>query len=89
MVCYEQAIEVSKESIANNPNTIRLQIQLVLLEIEYRKCYRCNLLATQMTKTFPSVAPPWMLLSRALDASGDHEGARVAQRRAAEIQNEQ
>ncbi len=86
---HEQAIEVSKESIANNPNTIRLQIQLALLEIEYGNVTDAILLATQMTKTFPSVAPPWMLLSRALDASGDHEGARVAQRRAAEIQNEQ
>jgi tetratricopeptide (TPR) repeat protein len=85
---YEQAIATSKTSILKNPNAIRLQIQLALLEIEFGNADDAVVLARQMTETFPGVAVPWMLLSRALDTVGDHEGARKAQAEAAKIQGE-
>ena len=85
---YEQAIVASKDSIENNPNAIRLQIQLVLLEIEFGSIENAVRLATQMTAAFPGDPIPWMLLSRSLDAFGDHEGARKAQSQAAKIQGE-
>jgi len=85
---YEQAIAASKESVIHNPSEIRLQIQLALLEIEFGDIDNAIVLATQMTTSFPDVAAPWMLLSRALDSFGDHTGARKAQAQAARIQGE-
>ena len=85
---YEQAIAASKTSVAKNPIAIRLQIQRVLLEIEFGDAENAVVLAKQMTGEFPSVATPWMLLSRALDTVGDYAGARNAQAEAAEIQGE-
>ncbi len=85
---YEQAIATSKTSISKNPNAIRLHIQLALLEIEFGNADDAVVLATQMTEMFPDAAAPWMLLSRALDTVGDHDGARKAQAEAAKIQGE-
>jgi len=85
---YEQAIAASKTSVEKNPEAIRLHIQLALLEIEFGNAEDAIVLATQMTETFPAVAAPWMLLSRALDTVGDQDGARKAQTEAAKIQGE-
>ena len=85
---YEQAIAISKDSVLNNPNAIRLQIQLVLLEIEFGNVDQAIVLAKQMTILFADESTPWRLLSRALDKSGDYDGARKALRMAVEIQSE-
>ena len=85
---YEQAISASKEAVTNNPDAIRLQIQLVLLEIEFGDVESAIALSKQMTNSFPKVVAPWMLLSRALDASGDYDAARNAQTEAEKIHGE-
>jgi len=85
---YEQAISASRDSVYINPNAIRLQIQLVLLEIDFGDVENAVVLATQMTTSFPGVAAPWMLLSRSLDASRNHDASRKAQAEAAKIQGE-
>jgi tetratricopeptide (TPR) repeat protein len=85
---YEQAIVASKNAVVKNPDAIRLKIQLVLLEIEFGDIENAIAIATKMTKRYPTKPSPWMLLSRALDQSGDYDAAQKAQRKAAEIQNE-
>ena len=83
---YAYAIEVSTESVRVNPDAIRLNIQLALLEIEFGSIEKAIALATLMTEVFSNEPYPWMLLARALDKSGDYIGAMEAQSKAIEIQ---
>ncbi|MBT5366058.1 MAG: hypothetical protein HOL14_05995 [Phycisphaerae bacterium] len=76
------------ESVRENPDAIRLNIQLVLLETEYGNVENAIALATAMTDVFQNDPSPWRLLARALDKSGDYIGAMKAQSKAAELQRD-
>lgn len=84
---YAYAIETSMESVRENPDAIRLNIQLVLLETEYGNVENAIALATTMTEIFQNNPMSWRLLARALDKSGDYIGAMKAQSKAIEIQS--
>ena len=84
---YAYAIETSMESVRENPDAIRLNIQLVLLETEYGNVENAIALATTMTEIFQNDPRSWRLLARALDKSGDYIGAMKAQSKAIEIQS--
>jgi NAD-dependent dihydropyrimidine dehydrogenase PreA subunit len=86
---YAKAIESSMQSITSNPHSLRLKIQLVLLEIDFGDVNHAVSLATELTEHYPEEPSSWMLLSRSLHASGNRDGAIAAQMRAAEIQGEQ
>ncbi|MDP7005989.1 MAG: 4Fe-4S binding protein [Phycisphaerales bacterium] len=86
---FEQdAIKKSKKANRLNPKSERLQIQLVLLEIEFGNVDNAVYLATEMTINNPNSPNPWMLLSRAFHKQGKHSEAIEAQNKAAKIQGE-
>ena len=85
---YENAIQVSRNAVAINPDAGRLLLQNALTEMQHGDVEVSIAYFTRETEIHPENPNAWHMLARSLSADGRSEEAREAAAKASSLQNQ-